>query len=60
MPYNTVLISGPAVEANQILIWPYSCVFLPPMSTAIRASEFSFVGVLNGLLCIQSTQNMLS
>ena len=26
MPSKTVLISGPAVEANQILIWPYSCV----------------------------------
>ena len=60
MPSNTVLISGPAVEANQILIWPYSCVFLPPMSTAIRASAFSFVGALNDLLCVQSTQSLLS
>ena len=25
---NTVLISGPAVGAAQILIWSYSCVFL--------------------------------
>jgi len=33
---NTVLISGPAVGAAQILIWSYSCVFLPPMSTATR------------------------
>ena len=49
MPSNTVLISGPAVGASQILIWFYSCVFLPPMSTAIRASEFSFVGALNVL-----------
>ena len=44
MPSNTVLFSGSAVGAAQILIWSYSCVFLPPMSTAIRASAFSFVG----------------
>ena len=49
MPSNTVLISVPAVGAAQILIWSYTCVFLPPMSTAIRASAFSFVGALNGL-----------
>ena len=49
---NTVLISGPAVGAAQILIWSYSYVFLPPMSITIRASAFSFVGSLNGLLCI--------
>ena len=53
MPSNTVLISGPAVGAAQILIWSYSCVFLPPMSTAIRTSVFSFVGALNGLLYIE-------
>jgi len=52
MPSNTVLISGLAVGAAQILIWSYSCVFVPPMSTAIRASAFSFVGTLNGLLYI--------
>ena len=52
MPSNTVLISGPAVAAAQILIWSCSCVFLPPMSTAIRACAFSFVGALNGLLYI--------
>ena len=33
-----MLISGPAMEAAQILIWSYSCVFLPPMSTATRTS----------------------
>ena len=55
MPSNTVLVSGPAVGAAQILIWSHSCVFLPPMSTAIRASAFSFVGALNGLLYIPST-----
>ena len=49
---NTVLISGPAVGAAQILIWSYPCGFLPPMSTAIRASAFSFVGALNVLLYI--------
>ena len=52
MPSNTVLISGPAVGAAQILTWSYSCVFLPPMSTAIRTSAFSFVGPLNDLLYI--------
>ena len=41
MSSNTVLISGPDVGAAQILIWSYSCVFLPPLSTAIRAIVFS-------------------
>ena len=50
MPSNTVLISGPAVGAVQILTWSYSCIFLPPMSTAIRTSAFSFMGALN--LCL--------
>ena len=50
MPSNTVLISGPAVGAAQILICSYSCVFLPPISTAVRTSVFSFVGALNALL----------
>ena len=49
---NTVLISGPAVRAAQILICSYSCVFLPSMSTGIRTSAFSFVGALNVLLYI--------
>ena len=52
MPSNTVLISGPAVGEAQTLIWSYSCVFVPPMSTAIRTSMFSFVGALNDLLYI--------
>ena len=47
MPSNTVLISEPDVGAAQILIWFYSRMFLPPMSTAIRTSAFSFVGALN-------------
>ena len=46
---NTVLISGPAVGAAHILIWSYPCVSLPPVSTAIRTSVFSFVGALNDL-----------
>ena len=50
MPSKSVLISGPAVGAAQVLIWSYPCVFLPPMSTAIRTSAFSFVRALNGLL----------
>ena len=35
--------------AAQILIWPYSYVFLPLMSTAIRTTVFSFVGTLYDL-----------
>ena len=57
---NKVLISGPAVGAAQILILSLSYVFLPPMSTAIRTSEFSFMGTLNDLLYIPSTQSLLS
>ena len=49
---NTGLITGPAVGAAQILVWSYACVFLPPMSTAIRASAFSFMGILNVILYI--------
>jgi len=40
MTSNAVLISGPAVEAAQILIWSHPCLFLPPMFTAIRTSVF--------------------
>ena len=50
MPSNTVLTSGPAVGAAQILIWSYSYVFLLPRSTAIRISAFSFVRALNNIL----------
>ena len=60
MSSNTVLISGPAVGANQILIWSYFCVFLPPMSAAIRTSVFSFIGALGGLLYIPETQDLPS
>ena len=52
MPSKAVLVSGPAVGAAQTLIWSYSCVFLPPMSTTIRTSVSSLVGALNGLLYI--------
>ena len=38
--------------AAQILICFHSCVFWPPVSTAIRTSVFSFVGALSVLLCI--------
>ena len=41
MPSKTVLLSGPVVGAAQILIWFYSYIFLPPISTAIRTSVFS-------------------
>ena len=33
MPSNTVLVSEHAVATAQTLIWSYSCVFLPPLST---------------------------
>jgi hypothetical protein len=52
MPSNTVLVSGLDLGAAQILICSYSFVFLLPMSTAIRASAFSFVGALTVLLYI--------
>ena len=52
MPSNTVLVSGLALGAAQILIWSYSCVFLTPVSTAIRTNAFSFVGALHDLLYI--------
>ena len=60
MPSNTVLVSGPAVGAAQTLIWSYSCVFLPPMSTAVRTSAFSFVGALDCLLHIPQTHSLPS
>ena len=50
MPSSTVLVSGPAVGAAQTLICSYSGVFLPPMSTAVRTSAFSFVGALSVFL----------
>ena len=59
-PSNTVLISRPVVGAALSLIWSYSYVFLPPMSTAIRTCAFSFVGALNDLLYIPSTQSLPS
>ena len=46
--------------AAQILTWSCSCVLLPPVATAIRASAFSFVGALSGLLYIPQTQSLLS
>ena len=60
MPSNTVLISGPAVGAAQSLNWSCSCVFLPPMSTAVRNGAFSFVGALTVLLYILNTQGLPS
>ena len=56
----TVPISGPAVGAAQVLIWSYSCVFLPPVSTTIRTSAFSSVGALNDLSYIPQTQSLAS
>ena len=60
MPFNTVLISGPAVRAAQVLIWSYSSVFLPPVSTVISTSAFSSVGALNGFLYVPETQRLPS
>ena len=53
-------ISGHAMEAPQMLIWCYFCVFLPPMSTAIKTTAFSFVGALNDPLYIPKTQSLPS
>ena len=50
----------PAVESAQILIWSYFCVFLPPMSTAIRTGVCSLMGALSGLLYIPQTQSLPS
>ena len=55
----TLLISGPAVRAAQILIWSFY-VFLRPVSTAFRTSAFPFVSSLNDLLYILHTQNLPS
>ena len=52
MPSNPVWVSGSAVGAAQTLILSYSCVFLPPLSTDVRTSAFSFVEALNDLLDI--------
>ena len=49
MPSNTALVSGPAVGTTRTLIWSYTCVFLPPISTDIRSSAFSFRGALSVL-----------
>ena len=59
LPSNTVLIIGPAVGATQILIWSYSCVFLPPMSAAIRTSVFSFMGALRAFYIFQRHRDCL-
>ena len=52
MPSITGMVSGPAVGAAQTLIWFCSCVFLPPMSTVLRTTVFSFVGALTVLLYV--------
>ena len=57
MPSNTVLASGPAVGAAGILIWSCSCVFFPPVSTAVRTSVFRLAGALSGLSYIPRTQS---
>ena len=44
--------------AAQVLIWSYSCLSLPPVSTAIRTSVFSPVGALSGLLSLPQSQGL--
>ena len=58
MPSNTALVSGPAMGPAQTLIWPCCCMFLPPMSTAVSTSAFSFVGELHAFLYIPWTQSL--
>ena len=55
---NIALVSGPSMGAAQIIIWSYSCMPLPPMSTVIRTSTFCFVGALNVLLYIPKTKSL--
>ena len=50
MPSHTVLVSGHVVGATLTVIWSYCCVFLSPMSKAVRTSVFSFVRALSVLL----------
>ena len=56
--------TGLAMGKAQTLIWPYSWMFLPPMSTESRASVVSFAGALiysllwELLLYIPQTQNL--
>ena len=52
MPSNTVVVSG-------YVWWQPRCV-LPPVSTVIRTSTFSFVEALNVLLYIPWTQSLPS
>ena len=47
---------GDSSDFNLVLL----LYVLPSMSTAIRTSAFSFVGVLNDLLYIPQTQSLLS
>ena len=51
-PLTSLTDPWPVVGAAQILSCFHSCVFLPPVSTAIRTSMFSFVGVLSVFLYI--------
>ena len=60
MPSHTVLISGPAVGAAQILIWSSSYVFLPPISTATKTNVFSFGGLLSMTFYIFHRQSLPS
>ena len=60
LPSNTVLISGSAMGAAQILIWSSSYVFLPPMFTAIRTSACSLVGVLKNMECFLNIHVILA
>ena len=50
---TTGLVSGPVVGAAQTLIWFYSGMFLPLISTSTSASAFSIQGTLTVLLYIR-------
>ena len=54
LSWSLKLLSG------QLRFWPYSCVFLPPMSTAARVSVFCSVGILIVPLYISKTQSLPS
>ena len=52
LPILGKLVSGPAFGTAHTLIGPYSCVFLPPVSSDASARALSFVGTLIVLLYI--------
>ena len=55
--YAGRLVFGHPVRTAQTLIWPYTCVCLPPKSTASRVRVFSFVETFIVLLYNPQTES---